>query len=537
MTELQDVFSYHDRTKHHVDRYARSLGFLDWETQPDAFRRYEGSPRLPLGLPVGPGPGYDSLFEALPAPSALDAEAVSCLLFDALSLSAWKVAGPNRWSLRVNPSSGNLHPTEAYLVTGPVPGLHPTPALYHYAPKDHALELRAELSAEIWNDLSSCFPPGVLFVGLTSIVWRESWKYGERAFRYCQHDLGHAMAALGLAAAMRGWVCRRVRGVDDDLLARLLGVSGQRGPEREHPDVLLAMHPPGDEERSFSLGLSVDGLTLLGRENRLSPDHHPWPILDQVAQATRRRHASPTPALPVSSGPLPPGDRPIDARALVRGRRSAVAMDGRTALRADDFFRMLGRLTPGPPWMQGLVQRAEVHLMLLVHRVTGLESGLYALTRDPADESSVRAALDPTFLWQEVAGCPAGLPLRLLLPGDLRDLARTVSCHQEIASDGAFATAMLARFRPALERHGAWYYRRLFWETGMIGQMLYLEAEAAGLRGTGIGCFFDDAVHEVLGVRDDTYQVLYHFTVGGPKEDRRLATLPAYELREDRKEP
>ena len=62
----------------------------------------------------------------------------------------------------------------------------------------------------------------------------------------------------------------------------------------------------------------------------------------------------------------------------------------------------------------------------------------------------------------------------------------------------------------------------------MIGQVLYLEAEAAGLRGTGIGCYFDDAMHELLGLRDDFCQDLYHFTVGGPVEDRRITTLPAY---------
>ena len=536
MSELQDVLSYHDRTKHHLDRYARSLGFLDWETQPDPFRRYEGAPHVRLDLPVGPGPRYDSLFGALPSPCGLDADAVSSLLFDSLSLSAWKVAGRSRWSLRVNPSSGNLHPTEAYLVAGPVTGLHPKPALYHYAAKEHALELRAELGDDIWNALSSSLPPGALFVGLTSIVWREAWKYGERAFRYCQHDVGHAMAALGLSAAMRGWVCRRVREVDDDALARLLGISGQVGPEREHPDALVVMHPPLEKERSFSIEFPLDGLrsmSLGGQENRLSPDHHPWPILDQVAQATRKRHSTATDVEPTPAEPSLSGDRPLDARAIVRGRRSAVAMDGRTPMAAADFFRMLARLTPGPSWLRGLAAEPEVHLMLLVHRVAGLESGLYALTRNRADEPSVRAALDPTFLWQEVGGCPAGLPLRLLLPGDVRDLARTVSCHQEIASDGAFAVAMLARFRPALERHGAWYYRRLFWETGMIGQLLYLEAEAAGLRGTGIGCFFDDAVHEVLGVRDDAYQVLYHFTVGGPKEDDRLQTFSAYDPREE----
>jgi len=71
-------------------------------------------------------------------------------------------------------------------------------------------------------------------------------------------------------------------------------------------------------------------------------------------------------------------------------------------------------------------------------------------------------------------------------------------------------------------------YRHLFWETGMIGQILYLEAEAQGVRATGIGCFFDDPVHELMGLPDDTFRSLYHFTVGGPREDARLATRAAY---------
>jgi hypothetical protein len=63
----------------------------------------------------------------------------------------------------------------------------------------------------------------------------------------------------------------------------------------------------------------------------------------------------------------------------------------------------------------------------------------------------------------------------------------------------------------------------------MIGQVLYLEAEAHGIRGTGIECFFDDLTHQVLGLADDRFQVLYHFTMGGPVEDHRLQTRPPYE--------
>ena len=60
--------------------------------------------------------------------------------------------------------------------------------------------------------------------------------------------------------------------------------------------------------------------------------------------------------------------------------------------------------------------------------------------------------------------------------------------------------------------------------------MLYLEAEAAGVRSTGMGCYFDDLVHRLLDLNlaDDAWQSLYHFTVGGAVEDERLSTLPAY---------
>ncbi len=115
---------------------------------------------------------------------------------------------------------------------------------------------------------------------------------------------------------------------------------------------------------------------------------------------------------------------------------------------------------------------------------------------------------------------------------DCRDSARSVSCHQEIASDGAFALAMIAEFEPGLLEYGTWFYKRLHWEAGAIGQILYLEAEAAGVRSTGIGCFFEDAMHEVVGLAGRRYQDLYHFTVGGAVDDPRLKTRPAYAHRE-----
>ena len=129
-TALDVTLAYHQRSKHLPFRFAVSLGYMDWETQPDPFRRFEGAPTLPLELePVGAEPGYETalvLGDVDPAP--LSKATVSRLFHDALALSAWKEIPGTRWSLRVNPSSGNLHPTEGYLISGPIAGLHDRPA-------------------------------------------------------------------------------------------------------------------------------------------------------------------------------------------------------------------------------------------------------------------------------------------------------------------------------------------------------------------------------------------------------------------------
>ena len=222
-------------------------------------------------------------------------------------------------------------------------------------------------------------------------------------------------------------------------------------------------------------------------------------------------------------------DRGVAAEQIIRQRRSAIDMDGQTTLPHDVFFHMLSRLIPAsrPPF-DVLPWRPRVSLVLFVHRVAGLTPGLYLLVRHPHHETPLRAELRGDFAWRKPAGCPDRLGLWLLAEADFRSAARTICCQQDIASDGVFAVAMLADFAATLEEFGPEFYPRLFWETGLIGQTLYLEAEAAGIRGTGIGCFFDDAMHQLLGLRTQAWQSLYHFTVGGPLDDLRLQTIPPY---------
>jgi hypothetical protein len=137
---------------------------------------------------------------------------------------------------------------------------------------------------------------------------------------------------------------------------------------------------------------------------------------------------------------------------------------------------MLARLVPtregrSMPW-DALPWRPRIHLGLFVHRVRDLPPGLYALARDPDKVEPLREAMGRAFLWQRPPGCPPGLHLYLLAEGDCRDLAAGVSCRQDIAGDGAFSLGMIADYEDSLARYGAAFYRNLFWESGVIGQVL-----------------------------------------------------------------
>ena len=536
------VRTYHQRTKHLPGQFAPGPGHLDWANQPDPFRRFSGALNIELPLVLDDGtPPYDALFHSrVTPPRPLTAESLGLFLELSLGLTAWKEIQGTRWALRSNPSSGNLHPTEGYVVLPPLVALSNSGGVYHYAPREHALEQRCILNEAAMGNLAAVLPAGAFLVGLTSVHWREAWKYGERAYRYCQHDVGHALGALCIAGAALGWRLALVSALSDTEVAGLLGVDRTTdfgNVEPEHPDLIATVIT--DPAGAVPLNLTkrtVDGVRTshwAGKANRLSPDHVHWAGIAAVEDATIKPS---TVSLPFpdwgaidtpASGPK--RDLPRSA-VIIRQRRSAVDMDARTGLSLDAFFGMLARTLPDrphPPWTP-LDFPSRIHLCLFVHRIHGLLPGLYVLVRDEARLDAFRAACHDQFAWKRVES--SGMPLYALALGDCREAAAHASCFQEIAGDSAFSLGMLADFARTLEEDGAWAYRRLFWETGLIGQVLYLEAEAAGVRSTGMGCYFDDVVHQLLGIDllNDAWQSIYHFTVGGAVDDGRLTTLPAY---------
>lgn len=556
-SEPVDVFRYHQRTKHSLQAYARGPDTIDWELQPDPFRKYDGAVliRLPLvgqgGEAIAESVGTIDLNTLLapdlntlsaidlntltapdnPAPQTPGLASLGILLQFSLALSAWKQYGSSRWSLRCNPSSGNLHPSEAYLVVLGVEGL--ADGVYHYRADLHGLELRCQFSGG-----PEVEAPQVL-LGFSSLHWRESWKYGERAYRYCQLDIGHAMASASYAAALVGWTLMP-KPISGESLAKLLGLDRQQDfilDEEESPDCLFQLVTGNDDtaqsntidtEALVAAALSSDwqGIaTVIDRRH-----FYRWPLVAAISEITLPPEATEKPV--VRSKVLAPALRGEYLESLVEiipHRRSAQAFDGRTEISREQFFVMLDHLLPRPylaPW-HSLAAEPALHCVLFVHRVRGLSPGLYALPRTPAGEKLMRAEMRDEFAWEPVVGAPPHLHLYSLVKAKAERSAATLSCQQAIAADGVFSLAMLAEFRDSLE-NSPWRYPELYREAGVMGQVLYLEAEGIGLQGTGIGCFFDDAVHELLGIEGDRLQTLYHFTVGSAVRDPRIVSYAPY---------
>jgi hypothetical protein len=236
-----------------------------------------------------------------------------------------------------------------------------------------------------------------------------------------------------------------------------------------------------------------------------------------------------TPTQAQAPSTLPPllrSDQP--AATLIRQRRSAQRFDARARMSVEHLWPLLRALHPQRLPFDGTA--AHVHVLLFAHRVDDLAPGAYLLPRSDAGAALLRHSLPMELHLLPVPEAPIDAPLLQLSANPaLAGTLRTLNCHQALGSDAILGFALLAEFNPLPDAHA---YRQRLQEAGLIGQALYLEAETLGLRGTGIGCFFDDALHQLLGLSEPAgtapLQSVYHFTIGQAVLDARIATEPAY---------
>jgi SagB-type dehydrogenase family enzyme len=485
---------YHELTKHSSESLRRTERDLDWANMPDPFRHYEGVPVL--DLPADPPAPQISALEVLHGKTgntlAQDgAEFLSQLMFYSASISASKQVPSTGaiYALRVNPSSGNLHPTEFHLCTRGLAGW--PDGLYHYRPASHMAEQRA--TGDFGKKLLSDSMP-LIFV-LTSIAWREAWKYRNRAYRYCLHDIGHAWQALTLGARSIGCDSFAFGHFSDDRIAESCLL-----PQDEWPMLIVGLYG-----RSIPARMLIPGETILfgGKPNRLSERQESYPLIERIHAATKLSAESAIDSLDLSkvSGGSDTSLASHDASGrsfggVVRARRSALDFrDGSESMSPSQLATLLS--STKEPLFADFATTRFVHLYTYVHRVDGLAPGVYRYL-------------------------PEHGKLEKIKDGDQRLISSALSLGQDLAGNACVALSMIGDFENAARLYGDRGYRYVHFEAGAIGQRMYLAAEALGLRATGIGAFFDEQVNQYLRLSPELGQVVYHFAVGYPVSDPRL---------------
>lgn len=482
---IDSAWAYHRMTCY--DRFDMSGHYLDWGTQPEVFKTYPDLemvslpkdiawPEENLSDLVGPGLEPDP-----DAPMNLDRLARIVVLTH--SLTAKTRHGQTHFYFRSPASAGALYPYELYVAALNIAVLES--GLYHHNVLDHSLtRLR---SGNGLSDVAKGVrlgrdePPVAVFF-LTSIFFRSSWKYRDRAYRYHLLDTGHLAENLALALRSDRLRFSFLYDFDDVCINKLLGLDTEK-------EVCLAVVPVwgkvGEQWSEESLHEPKVDLT---RFSRVASKEIDYPAIREAHQATSKviRASFETPPMASCLGvPLqeerviPDFDRWPEVTNYAEAVMSRRSMRNfvRNELRADCMAALLkmlcskslSRADEAPTGNAGL------SVGFLAGRVEGMEPGFYIVNREAESVS-------------------------LASQGHLTDEMAYACLGQSWLANCAVHFLFLSNLEVLERAWGPRGYRHVMLTAGRLGQRIYVAATSMRLGCCGIGAYFDNEAQKILGL-------------------------------------
>jgi SagB-type dehydrogenase family enzyme len=456
------VVLYHEfSSESHGSVFRRAPG-VDWGAAPPDFKIYADVPHVvlarrgtPEDMPLG---------EALRRRAAGTARLSLRELGDMLYLSAG-ITATRGGIKRASPSSGNLFPSELYVIARAVEGL--ASGLYHYDPEHARLDLLGPLPVDIGapqaNDADSV-------VAVAAVFRRTGYKYRDRAYRYVTADAGHLLENLRLAGHRAGMRMQPLARFDESRAAAALGIDGvEEGVLAMMAVRRAATDADGRPQRDDFVASPPATHTALGATGTV----HQSTSLRLVPE----RMPSATDAVVVLPPPMPAADgvyRTIaHRRSQRRFRDEPVPLAALSSMLADMAM---------PPLLSDAIR-----INLVVNRVEGLPPGVYRY-----------------------------LPRHALLrvrEGRFAEAARSAALEQDVIGDAAVALVLSAD-REHMLAEGPRGYRHGYLEAGMIGERWLLGAVARGLAACPVGAFYDDEAAALIAV-DPKREWVLHFAALG----------------------
>lgn len=499
----KSALEYHRQTSY--DRYKMKGQGLDWANQPSVFKTYPGLKTVPL--PRVKARSKENLSSVIREGSKANAAAkltldrLARIILLAHSVTAEVRHGDTQFYYRNVASAGALYPFELYVGARNISGLEH--GLYHHSIGLHALTLLRP--GNIMPALSSALERGknsvpVLIFVLTSIFFRSSWKYRDRAYRYSLLDTGHLAENLSLALTAEELPWSLYYDFDDAMVNNLLGVD----PRRE--GCLAVVCVWGEDvsdtgEEPQDLKPSDQGLP---DASRVSARETNYTLIRQIHTSSSRVveavQGAPMldhlglkmePAKQISKADeWPEVMNYAEAVLRRRSRRNFVP----TEVSAQVLDGMLDLLcsTCDQRGTAGLIVGNAISVGFLAGNVQGLDPGFYMLNR--GQESMARVS-----------------------QGSMIHKMAHICLNQAWLAHCALHFVFLSNLEILERTWGTRGYRYAMLMAGRLGQRLYLGATAIGLGCCGIGAFFDDEAAKMLKIKDQA-KLLYLVAAGPVKQ-------------------
>ncbi|HIQ27292.1 MAG TPA: SagB/ThcOx family dehydrogenase [Sulfurovum sp.] len=423
------MFWYHATTKHSYNSVRTNPNRIEWEDQPSTYKNYPDS--------------YKKV--------KLDLERKEDnFLYHIAGLTAKKSYPSGEYYLRINPSAGALYPNELYFQVRDVEGIKD--GIYHYEVSSSSLTLLQNITQEEGLEPYFGFATamqGYLFL-VSAIYYRSSWKYKNRAFRYCLLDAGHLLGSIEAAALLKPFSVQMNYHIQREKLNRMFGF--------EDREWFLA---------GATMGMPVNNTTI-------NPIEFELPYVDGSRSFEKNELI----------------EQAYAETLVLKGCKSQIEEPkftyNTTKLRETLFTRRSQR-----GFSEGAITKGQFNYIMEVIQ--------QPIPSDCDEEVSVYIVLN------RVLNMPLGLYKdgTYISYGDFAKQAGYLSLEQySLSQQGAMAFFLTSKGKN---------YQALYQKAGIIGHRLYVVSLYLGIGCSGIGAYYDDEVNEFVG---NDEMVLYALAIG-----------------------
>ena len=417
--EFQKVYhnSYHLNTKHSYVSIRSNNTPMDWSSQPNVFKNYQDKEIINFDL-----------------------ENQNHKFIDLIAGVNAKKTYPNvEYFLRNNPSAGALYPIELYFQARGVDGFEN--GIYHYEPNKNAATFLSTINDN--NGIEPYILPNVKIQGfvllVSSIYFRSSWKYKNRAFRYCLLDAGHILGAVEASSYISSKECRVIYDFQKEELNNIFGL--------ENKEFFLSSVIVGSGYKSIldkvKLDLNFCDGTGTFRKNDFVENGYKnsLKIIDKISQNKQVKYNFHKDVF----------------KQTINSRRSIREFKGKPITKVE--FKSIIDIVTQPIFSDC---DEDINIFCIINNVQDMEKGLY---------------IDNNYIKK----------------GDFRNQAGYLCLEQILGSRSAVTIFLTTRSSN---------YQESYQKAGIIGHRFYLVCEYLGIGCSGIGAYYDDEVNNFIDKND-----------------------------------